>query len=130
YTLLAAADDRGFSAYVQHDGLKRPEEKTRGANHGLRTRQCLDFLLNLKQDDSDLFTAFAFVYDATKIRADVPITLLTRLAETERCEWADYAIGFRSRKWFRVTDLRSFYVKPEGEHGYWRHMKVSDEIEY
>lgn len=130
YTLLAAADDRGFSTYVQHDGSKRPEEAYRGANHGLRTRQCLDFLLDLKQDDSDLFTAFAFVYDVTKILADVPVMLLTRLAETERCEWADYVIEFRPRKWFSVTDLRSYYCKPDGKPGYRRKIKIWDTFAY
>lgn len=130
YTLLAAADDRGVERWVEHDGSQRAETENRGANHGLPTKRCFEFLLSLKEHDTDLLVSFAFVYDVTKILSDLPVQSLSYLARHEVVEWAGYRIEFRPRKWFVVTDLKSQYVQANGKFGFRRRVRVWDTFAY
>jgi hypothetical protein len=130
YTLLAAADDRGYQSYVEHDGSIRPRTEHRAANHGLPTKECLEFLLNIPQHRSDLVVAFAFVYDATKILQDLPVEHLTRLLRQEKVQWGNYELTWRPRKWFSVCDTSSRFIDYTGKYQYRRYTKVWDTFAY
>jgi hypothetical protein len=130
YTLLAAADDQGFSDYVSHDGSKRAETETKGANHGLSTVRALEFLLTLPKSRYDLVTSFAFTYDVTKILADLPILALRQLIDTENVSWRNYDIEWRSRKYFVVSDRSSQFVNRNGKLSFRRRVKVYDSFSY
>lgn len=130
YTLIAAADDTGFEAFTEHDGSERPMSDIRQPNHGLRTKQILEFLLSLPRDPSDLFTSFAFVYDATKILTDLPIEALIQIATLEKAVWCGYLIDFRPRKYLRITDLSSRYVQRDGKFAYRRQIRIWDSFAY
>lgn len=93
YTLLGASD----GSYVS--GLK-----------GLKTRQCLDYLLSLRaQYPKAVFVSYGFDYDVNMIVGDIPATALARLRARGRTLVFDgrnpgyaYRIGFISGKWFDV----------------------------
>lgn len=112
YTLLACADDRGYRAYVEHDGSVRPSSVEPGqphgpddvaANHGLATVACLEFLLDIPRHKSDLVIAFSFTYDVTKILQDLPFANLKEFAERGNTVWNGYTISGMPRKFFQVT---------------------------
>lgn len=139
YTLIAAADDRDFTSWLEHDGSQRPETDLRQANHGLRTRDILEFLLSLPRDRdpvygqiSTLYVSFAFVYDTTKILTDLPIPLLTQIAKLEIGDWYNgrYRINFRPRKYLRITDLSVRHVRRDGKFEYPRHITIWDTFAY
>lgn len=113
YVLLAAADDRGYRAHVRHDGTLRPGSPRPALgerygpddvapNHGLPTRICLDFLLDVPEHKSDLIISFAFTYDVTRILLDLPLHCLEEYADTGRTVWEGYEISGLPRKFFRV----------------------------
>lgn len=119
YVLLAAADDRGFRAYVEHDGTERPAARYQGdrfdkthyhaldtaPNHGLPTKRMLDFLLDIPEGNSDLVISFSFTYDITKILMDLPWYKAREFAanaETIGVEWEGYRIAGIPRKFFDV----------------------------
>lgn len=118
YTLLAAADDRGFRDFIEHDGNIRagtgsipygPDDVA--PNHGLPTKQCLDFLLTLPKHKSDIITSFSFTYDVTKILQDLPLANLQELAKTNETVWRRYRIGYLPRKYLEIShDGRSVTV--------------------
>src|SRR5258708_17536246 len=125
YTLIAVADDREFSDYLEHDGSQRPMTQQRMPNHGLRTRAIFEFLLNLPRDRdkaygkiSTLYISFAFVYDATKILTDLPIAALEQIARTESAEWAGYRIKFPPRQYLVITDLSKRRTRSNGRFEY------------
>jgi hypothetical protein len=117
YTLLAAADDRGYKDYVQYDGTRRESELFDGdrfvnnphysrndtpANYGLPTRECLDFLLTIPQNKSDLIISFAFTYDYTMMLKDLSIFHLWQFAKEGNTIWKGYHISGIPRKHFDV----------------------------
>jgi hypothetical protein len=126
YTLLAAADDRGFRDCTEHDGSLRPGSLHEGErfrvnkpgsrelqdshyhaadtapNHGLPTIQCLDFLLSLPRHKSDLITSFSFTYDVTKILQDLPFAALWEFAHLGVTSWNGYLIGGIPRKYLEI----------------------------
>lgn len=132
YTLLAAADDRGFRAYIEHDGSKREEIRYPGerygktnfhpddiaANYGLPTVAMLDFLLEIPQEKSDLVISFSFTYDMTKIIQDLPFAAQKDFADTGSVVWNGYIISGLPRKYLdiwsagkrvRVWDVFSYW---------------------
>jgi len=122
YTLLACADDRGFRAHIEHDGSMRPivlhdgprADSPRGtpsdyhaddmaANHGLPTREQLDFLLTLPEHKSDLFIAFSFTsYDGTKMLTDLPYKNLIEFSTLNATVWDSYLITQIPHKFIRI----------------------------
>lgn len=111
YTLLAAADDRGFRAHIEHDGSLRPATIPAGAphgpddvaaNHGLPTKRCLDFLLDIPRHKSDLVISFSFTYDVTKMLQDLPFANLQEFATLGATVWEGYEIRGMPRKFFQV----------------------------
>src|SRR3984957_1546832 len=138
YTLLAAADDRGFRGHIQHDGTYRAPDRFEGLeryvnpvskrvtqysaidtapNAGLSTVDCLEFLLSIPRHKSDLLIAFAFTYDQTKILQDLPYAAMAELAELGVTVWGEYVISGIPRKYF---DIR------KGE----RHVRIWDTFSY
>lgn len=132
YTLLAAADDQGFSAYVETDGSRREAEGTvRQPNYGLPTVDCLDFLLSLRKRHSDLFVAFAFTYDANKIISDLTQEQVIELAATEKVMFGKYRIEFRPRKYLKIAiPSAGKKVMPDGSTGYRKGITVWDAFGY
>jgi hypothetical protein len=130
YTLLAGADDQGWSDSVSHDRTERPMTANRQPNHGLSTRKCLDFLLSIPKSKHDLVIAFAFTYDATKILTDLPIAALITLKEKEVVDWCEYRIRWRPRKWLEITDTSSGKLNAAGRREYTRRVKVWDTFSY
>jgi DNA polymerase type B, organellar and viral len=118
YTLLASADDRGMRRNISHDGTIRagtgsipfqPEDVA--PNHGLPTRDCLEFLLRLPKRKSDLVISFAFTYDVTKILQDMPLKNLNELADTNQTTWKGYQLNYLPRKHFEIRkDTRKVTV--------------------
>jgi hypothetical protein len=111
YTMLAAADDRGFRDRILHDGTKREAiQRTADAvgnsdipaNYGLTTKRNLDFLLGLPGDSSDLIISFSFVYDQTKFLQDLPWGNLIEFGTYGITEWNGYIISGIPRKHFSV----------------------------
>lgn len=118
YTLLAAADDKGFRAHVKYNGSKReairndegrrffgnvhysPDDTC--VNYGLTTQECLDFLLSIPRNASDLIVSFAFTYDYTMLLKDLPIVNLWEFAKLGETEWNGYIISGIPRKFFQV----------------------------
>lgn len=116
YTLLAAADDRGFRKHIRHDGSIReasyPPGTTRagyrptdvGPNYGLPTKRCLDFLLDeLPNVEGRLVISFSFTYDITKILHDLPWKNQLEFASQGRTQWGEYTIRGLPRKFFDVS---------------------------
>jgi hypothetical protein len=108
YVLLAAANKRGENRYIEDYG-------------GLRSSDCLDFLLELPDGE---YRSYAFTYDVTKILQDLPPReryLLARpdeLPEERReVEWRDYVLSLhgtrfeirRLDKTFLVWDIWKFF---------------------
>jgi hypothetical protein len=121
YTLLAAADDKGWRDSISHDGTIRagspgyeskPYLTTDTApNHGLATKACFDFLLGIPKHKSDLLISFAFTYDATKIFADLPWINLLELGIIGSTVWKRYRINYMPRKHLEIErDGRSVTV--------------------
>ena len=116
YTLLAAADDRGYRDYIAHDGSKREAVRNEGerfgnskyhaddlpANYGLPTRRMLDFLLSIPEDKSDLVISFSFTYDMTKILQDLPYAALKEFASLGVTVWEGYVISGIPRKYLEI----------------------------
>jgi hypothetical protein len=118
YDMLAAADDRGFKTHIIHDGsLREPYRNESGPrfphnvhyspddtplNYGLPTKRCLDFLLSLPKDKSDLIISFAFTYDYTMILKDLPMEKLWEFGKNGYTEWEGYVISGIPRKFFQV----------------------------
>lgn len=129
YTMVCAADDRGFERAIIHDGTRREIDETRMPNYGLKTEDILEFLLNARQYDSTLVVSFAFTYDVTKILADVPIDILNQIAENggnDAARWGKYEIRCRPRKWFEIVDV-SAGKRQDGSRKVWRRqVKVWD----
>lgn len=133
YTLLAAADDRGFRAHIEHDGSKREAVRNPGerygksqyhaddlpANYGLPTRRILDFLLSLPQDKSDLIISFSFNYDMTKILQDLPYAALREFAELGFTIWNGYIISGIPRKYLQI-DTAGKRVRIWDVFSYWQ----------
>lgn len=146
YTLLAAADDRGYRRHLAHDGTTRQgtaedrqhcpwrppvigqpphncekcyRSEDTGPNHGLPTKVCLEFLLSLPRNRSDLIIAFSFTYDTTKILQDIPWGNLVELRMTGQTQWRGYTIREMPRKYFEVShgDRR---VKVWDTFSYWQ----------
>jgi DNA polymerase type B, organellar and viral len=69
YVMLCAADETGREYVVENP-------------KGLRTTQCLDFMLSLPKRDSKFF-AYSFGYDLTKILEDIDDNILFRLIRPE-----------------------------------------------
>lgn len=120
YTLLAAGDDRGFRACIQHDGTRN------GRNYGLSTVDCLEFLLGLKQHDSDLLIGFAFTYDDTMILHDLSNVDRKHLVRNGWVRWRKYYIEFTPKQSLRVADIASEYVDERGRVKYRRSARVYD----
>lgn len=118
YTLLAAGDDRGMRCSISHDGATRPGTGTVpygqddvAPNHGLPTRDCLEFLLSLPKRKSDLVISFAFTYDVTKILQDLPLRNLVEIASTNATVWKGYHLNYLPRKHFEIRkDNRAITV--------------------
>ena len=109
YTLLAAGDDKGWRDHISHDGSIREgtgqppyEPDDVAPNHGLPTKQCLNFLLGIPKDKSDIVISFAFTYDVTKILADLPLANLLQLAITNSTTWKRYVINYLPRKHLEI----------------------------
>lgn len=114
YTLLAAADDRGWKHHIRHDGsIRRATYKPgttrraykptdKGPNHGLPTVDCLEFLLGLPESEGRLVISFSFTYDVTKILQDLPWKNHVEFATRGRTQWGEYLIRGLPRKFFDV----------------------------
>lgn len=127
YTLLAAADDRGFRDYIEHDGSRRERElhdderyharhgdteretqyhaNNRAANYGLPTKRILEFLLSIPQSAADLIISFSFTYDITMSLMDLPLAALCEFADLGLTIWEGYLIAGIPRKYLDVTRL-------------------------
>lgn len=70
YTMLCAADEFGREYIVQNE-------------KGLRTRQCLDFILSIPHKDNAKIFSYSFGYDLTKILEDIDDPTLYRLVRPE-----------------------------------------------
>lgn len=108
YTMVCAADDKGFERHILFDGSRREADDERMPNYGLPTEKILDFLLDCEDSYGTLVVSFSFTYDVTKILADVPINVLTAIVEDggkTGVKWGRFHIKYRARKWFQVTDL-------------------------
>src|SRR5260221_1299593 len=115
YTLLAAADDRGYRDHIEHDGSIRPTSVSASriaepykptdvaANHGLPSLKCFDFLLGIPEHESDLIISFSFAYDITKILQDLPWKNLCEFAEYGITQWNGYVLEWIPRKYFVVS---------------------------
>jgi hypothetical protein len=131
YTLLAAADDRNFRDCIEHDGSFRDGTRHEGdryqdshyhaadtaANYGLPTASCLEFLLSLPRDKSDLIISFAFTYDTSKILQDLPFAALWEFAHLGVTSWNGYLISGIPRKYLEVWSAG-------------RHVKIWDVFAY
>ena len=116
YTLLAAADDRGFRDHIEHDGTFRDGSLHEGdrfpdshyhaddtaANYGLPTVRCCEFLLSLPKKKSDLVVSFSFTYDMTKILQDLPFSALWEIAKLGYTSWNGYLISWLPRKYLHI----------------------------
>lgn len=127
YTLLAAADDRGFRKSIDHDGSLRagtgsvPYQLGDVApNHGLPTRDALEFLLGLPRRRSDLVISFAFTYDVTKILQDLPFAKLIELSTENRTTWKGYRLNYLPRKHFEITGRDGRKVTVWDAFSYWQ----------
>lgn len=134
YTLLAAADDRGFRAYIEHDGSKREPARHEGtrygksryhandtaANYGLPTRRMLEFLLSLPESKSDLVISFSFTYDMTKIMQDLPYAALKEISELGFTIWEGFIISGIPRKYFQVETPGGKRVRVWDVFSYWQ----------
>ncbi|MEU4352896.1 DNA polymerase [Streptomyces sp. NPDC023838] len=108
YTMVCAADDKGFEKSIIHDGSRRERDDERMPNYGLKTEDILEFLLNCKQYNSTLVVSFAFSYDVTKLLADVPKDILQAISDAGGnggTRWGKYEIKYRPKKWFEITDV-------------------------
>lgn len=110
YTLLAAADDKGFRKSISHDGTLRPgtgsmpyQPEDIAPNHGLPTKACLEFLLALPRRRSDIVISFAFTYDVTKILQDLPLLNLVELCTSNKTVWKGYRLNYLPRKHFEIS---------------------------
>jgi hypothetical protein len=96
YTYLSAAEEDGRVVSI-------------GNRAGLRTLECLDFLVNLP--DRALVVGYAFTYDLTKILQDCPKSLLYSLfhestrqyvrhgrVQYHRLKWRGYSLNYLNRK--------------------------------
>ncbi|MFI1831527.1 DNA polymerase [Streptomyces sp. NPDC020412] len=129
YTMICAADDRGFEKALIHDGSRRERDETRMANHGLPTVDILEFLLNCQQYNSTLVVSFAFGYDVTKILSDVPEDILRKISDAGGnggIKWGKYEIRYRPKKWFEVTDLSAGTKRVGDRTKYRRSVRVWD----
>lgn len=70
YTMLCAADEFGRKYIVENP-------------KGLRTRECLDFILSLPHKEKSRIFAYSFGYDLTKILEDVDDLTLYKLVRPE-----------------------------------------------
>jgi hypothetical protein len=112
YNLLAAADDRGYRDYIEHDNTVRPgslgyemgpyQPTDIAPNHGLSTKDMLDFMLNVPENPSDLLISFAATYDQTKFLQDLPYAALKEFADLGFTIWEGYVISGIPRKYFSV----------------------------
>ncbi len=132
YNMLAYADDSGGRHHIMHDGSKR--EGIPGIvqpNYGLPTKQCLDFMLDMVTDPSDLIFWFSGTYDCVKVISDLPLENLRELAKTERTEWEGYIIRFRARKFFQVIEPRYGKIRcADGRYRYRRSVTIWDSFGY
>lgn len=75
--------------------------------NGIKTSECLDFLLALKRENPhSTFVAFFFGYDITMLLKDLPDDMTVRLYKKGTVTWRHYKISNVSRKFFTVKDLR------------------------
>lgn len=128
YTLLAAADDRGFRAFIEHDGERRDGTVETGQrassddyapNYGLRSADCIEFLLSLPRHKSDLIISFSFTYDVTKLLADMPYVNQVELSTRNKTTWGDCVIECIPRKHLSLT-LGERSVKVWDTFSYWQ----------
>lgn len=129
YTMICAADDRGFEKALIHDGSRRERDETRMANYGLKTEEILEFLLDCRKTLNTLVVSFAFGYDVTKLLSDVPEDVLRKISDAggnEPTRWGKYEIRYRPKKWFEVTDLSAGKVRTGDRSQYRRQVRVWD----
>ncbi len=70
YTMLCAADEFGRKYQIKN-------------SHGLRTKQCLNFILSIPHKESTKLFSYSFGYDLTKILEDVDDLTLYKLVRPE-----------------------------------------------
>ena len=126
YTLLAFSDDNGYSGVLQHDDSRWTNPKSDVTNYGLRTVQCLEFLLGIKRSRSDLVIGFSITYDATMILRDLTVAQWKEIADTGRTRFGKYLIEFMPKQYFRVADTTVEYITMNGDVRYTRDVKVWD----
>jgi hypothetical protein len=133
YTLLAAADDRGFRAYIEHDGTRREAARYPGerhgkskyhpcdtaANYGLPTKRIFDFLLGIPESPADLVISFSFNYDVTKVIQDLPYSALKEFAELGCTIWEGYLISGIPRKYLQI-EIAGRRVRIWDTFAYWQ----------
>jgi DNA polymerase type B, organellar and viral len=75
--------------------------------HGLTTRQCCEFLINLRiQHPNAIFIAFYFEYDINMILRGLPKKKLAALNKYRSIRWGKYRLEHIPRKWFTVSERR------------------------
>lgn len=94
YVLLAAADDDGWSAYIE----------PRNGEAELRTSDCLRFIARLPKA---IVWGFAFSYDVNMMLWELPLPRLERLYETGRVRWHNFTVEYVPKKMLRVTERES-----------------------
>lgn len=100
YGVDGEGEDGKYVLLSASNGVHRAHIDNR--KHGLTTRQCLEFLLDLPGMDRIVF-GFAFTYDVNMILCDLDMKSLKTLADTGRVYWEEYRIKHVEGKLFQVT---------------------------
>lgn len=93
YTLLAAHHE-GTNTCISVDMPKN-------SKHGLSTKACFDFLLDL--DPDTIKVGFAVTYDVNMMLKDIPKKFLQELNDHAEVCWDKYKIGWVPGKFFRLS---------------------------
>src|SRR5215469_13346570 len=90
YALLMSSEDEGISNI-----------------EGLPTKECLDYLLDLKSDNPGcIFVIFGGSYDGNMILKDLPRSYIQLLQKKKQVYWRNYRIAYVARKYFQVSELQ------------------------
>lgn len=130
YTLLAAADDHGWKDHIARTVSGKPSGAGYVENYGLSTAECLEFLLGLKQNRSDLLVGFSITYDSTMMLIDLPRSAHEDLSARGVATWGKYRIEWTPKQSIRVCDMTSRYVDSGGQERYRRDVRVWDTFAY
>ena len=111
YTLLMSSVDKGISNL-----------------EGLPTKQCLDYLLDLKDDcPGSIFVIFGGSYDANMMLKDLDQSYIEIIQKTKWVKWHNYLIHYIPRKCFSVSEQTRWKNK-QGRYETLRSMTMWDVI--